>query len=174
MKPITLLLCGIAIALLPFTLTAQKALSVDIAAVSNRHSNINGLNLSVFYHFNEHWEAGAEMNRFFAVNKTVEGEALQLSAWDFDYNVHYLIALNNTWQLYPLTGFSHTAEQEFNTKLKETNTTRFWSINTGAGIMGKLGKWSPHIEYSFTWGYTNQQFIIAGFSYELALHGKHR
>jgi len=44
---------------------------------------------------------------------------------------------------------------------------RFWSYNTGAGILYQLGKWGPHVEYMFTWGHQNQQFLLAGISYEL-------
>ena len=159
--------------ILPQLSKAQHALSFDIAAVSNLHDKTNGLNLSAFYHFNEHWEAGTELNRFFPITKTIDGDEVQQSAWDFDYNIHYLIPVGRKWELYPLTGFSHTSEQEYKAKLNETSTENFWSFNTGAGIIYKLGKWSPHIEYSCTWGEVNKQFLIAGFSYELEL-SKHK
>lgn len=140
---------------------------MDIASVSNRHSSMNGLNVSSFYHFSERLTGGIEMNRFFPVNKNIAGEEVQQSAWDFDLNVHYLLPLAKEWKLYPLTGISHTSEKEMNSKTGESSIERFWSYNTGAGILCELGKWSPHIEYSFTWGQINQQFLIAGLSYEL-------
>jgi hypothetical protein len=148
---------------------AQNKMSIDIASVSNRHSSINGLNVSSFYHFSEHFTGGIEMNRFFPVNKNVSGEDVQQSAWDFDLNFHYLLPIAKEWKLYPLTGISHTSEKEVTLKTGETGFDKFWSYNTGAGILCELGRWSPHIEYSFTWGHINQQFLIAGLSYELEL-----
>lgn len=152
---------------LPLIMMGQHKMSIDIASVTNRHSSMNGLNISSFYHFSEHFTGGIEMNRFFPVNKNVSGEDVQQSAWDFDLNFHYLVPITKEWRLYPLTGISHTSEKETILKTSESSIDRFWSYNTGAGILWELGKWSPHIEYSFTWGHINQQFLIAGLSYEL-------
>jgi len=152
---------------LPVWLMAQNKMSIDIASVTNYHTSMNGLNLSGFYHFSERFTGGIEMNRFFPVNRNVSGEDVQQSAWDFDLNFHYLIPIAKEWHIYPVTGISHTSEKELNLKTRETVSEKFWSYNTGAGILWELGKWSPHIEYSFSWGYTNQRFLIAGLSYEL-------
>ncbi|MBL0358932.1 MAG: hypothetical protein IPP72_19610 [Chitinophagaceae bacterium] len=43
----------------------------------------------------------------------------------------------------------------------------FLSFNTGAGLLLECGRWCPHVEYSYTWGHINQQFLLAGVSYEL-------
>ncbi len=152
---------------LPFISMAQNKMSIDIASVSNRHSSINGLNVSAFYHFSERFTGGVEMNRFFPINKNLSGEDVQQSAWDFDLNFHYLLPVGKELKIYPLSGISHTSEKEMNVKTGENGIERFWSYNTGAGILYELGKWSPHIEYSFTWGHINQQFLVAGLSYEL-------
>ncbi len=157
----TVILC------IPVIMMAQHKMSVDIASVTNRHSSMNGLNVSSFYHFNERFTGGIEMNRFFPVSKNISGEDVQQSAWDFDLNFHYLLPITREWKLYPLTGISHTSEKETILKTNESSIDRFWSYNTGAGVLWELGKWSPHIEYSFTWGHINQQFLIAGLSYEL-------
>lgn len=151
------------------SLSAQHAFSIDVASVTNRHNQTAGLNLSSFYHFSEHFTGGIEMNRFFPVQKKTADEELQLSAWDFDLNFHYLLPVTKGVDLFPLTGISHTSEKELNTKTGELVTEKFWSYNTGAGILWELGRWSPHIEYSFTWGHINQQFLVAGLSYELEL-----
>jgi hypothetical protein len=145
--------------------TAQNKASVDLAAVRNMHSKLNGLNLSCFYHFTEKLSAGIEMNRFFTKTETKGEEKVQASAWDFDMNLHYLLPLYKNLKYYPLTGFSHTAEKEVINN--ETQQLNFWSFNTGAGILCECGKIVPHIEYNFTWGKLNQQFLLAGISYEL-------
>jgi hypothetical protein len=31
----------------------------------------------------------------------------------------------------------------------------------------RSGRWVPHIEYTISWGHINQQFFLAGISYEL-------
>jgi hypothetical protein len=129
--------------------------------------------VSSFYHFNERLVGGIEMNRFFPLRKFVEDDRIENSALDLDLNFHYLIPLNKTVKLYPLSGISHTSEKEHNRKTGEIIYERFWSFNTGAGVLFSLGKWSPHIEYMFTWGHLNQQFVLVGIGYEIEW-GKHR
>ncbi len=156
-------------------LNAQQKLSFDAAAIRNLPKEINGLNLSCFYHFTEHLSGGLEMNRFFAANKTVEGEDVQLSAWDFDLNVHYVLPLYKNWKWYPVCGVSHTSEKEKVAGTDESSYERFFSVNAGAGTLLECGHWVPHIEYTYTWGKINQQFLLAGISYELEMgHYKKR
>jgi hypothetical protein len=146
---------------------AQHKASIDLAAIRNTTAQLNGLNVSAFYHFNERLIGGIEMNRFFTSNHIKHEEAVKLSAWDFDLNLHYLLPLGKTLRLYPLTGISHTSEKEIIISLDETVYERFWSFNAGAGAVFQFGKWAPHVEYMFTWGKLNQQFLLAGVSYEL-------
>lgn len=146
---------------------AQRTVGIDLASIRNIRHQLNGLNVSVFYHFNERLIGGIEMNRFLPVKREAKEESLEISAWDFDLNFHYLLAVNKAVKLYPLTGISHTSEKERNLTAGEIKYERFWSFNTGAGVLFSLGKWSPHVEYMFTWGHINQQFLLAGISYEL-------
>jgi hypothetical protein len=152
---------------------AQDKLSFDAAVIRNLPKEINGLNLSCFYHFTEHLSGGLEMNRFFAANKTIEGEDVQLSAWDFDLNFHYILPLYKNWKWYPVCGVSHTSEKEKIAGTDESSYERFFSVNAGAGTLLECGHWVPHIEYTYTWGKLNQQFLLAGISYELEL-GHHK
>lgn len=148
---------------------AQQKISFDLAAIRNTHSSLNGLNVSCFYHFNEKIAGGIEVNRFFPATHHLAGEKLQLSAWDLDINFHYLLTLHEHLKFYPLTGISYTAEKESVAGTEAVWTTReqFFSFNTGAGLLFEYGRWSPHIEYSYTWGHINQRFLLAGISYEL-------
>jgi len=146
---------------------AQRVISLDIATVRNVRHRLNGLNLSAFYHFNEKIVGGIEMNRFFPVKHETEGKSIGESAWDFDLNFHYLIPLGRQVRLYPLCGISHTSEREDDYAAGERAYERFWSFNTGAGILVSMGRWSPHAEYMFTWGQLNQQFVLVGISYEI-------
>lgn len=148
---------------------AQQKVSFDVAGIRNFHSKLNGLNVSSFYHFNEKLTGGIEVNRFFPITRTSGEETQKLSAWDFDLNFHYLLTIRHGIKCYPLTGISYTSEKEYGSNshtiwnIKE----EFFSFNTGAGILFESGRWSPHIEYSYTWGHINQQFLLAGISYEL-------
>jgi hypothetical protein len=149
---------------------AQNKISIDLAWIRNMKQEMNGSNLSCFYHFNEKLSAGLEINRFYTVKKTNGEEETTRSAWDFDLNMHYLVPLNKKIIFYPLTGISHTSEKE-RIVIANTSTTniynKFFSLNAGAGLLLECGKWAPHIEYSYTWGHINQQFLLAGISYEL-------
>ncbi len=145
---------------------AQKS-SIDLAYIRNLHTDLNGFNVSYFQHFTERFTGGLELNRFPKKRKTIDGEEMDQSAWDFDLNIHYLIPLNKQWRIYPITGFSHTSENEESPNGNVFIKTRFFSFNTGAGILYQAGKWAPHAEYLFTWGFTNQHFFLAGISYEI-------
>jgi hypothetical protein len=146
---------------------AQHTASIDLAGIRNTTAQLNGVNVSAFYHFSKNLVGGIEMNRFFSSNHIKHEEAVKLSAWDFDLNFHYLLPLGKKLRLYPLTGISHTSEKETFISLDETEYNRFWSVNAGAGALLQLGRWAPHVEYMFTWGKLNQQFLLAGISYEL-------
>jgi hypothetical protein len=146
---------------------AQRKISFDLSAIRSMRSNLNGLNMSGFYHFNEKLTGGVEINRFFSVKSNIKKETAQLSAWDVDFNFHYLLPLSDHLKFYPLTGFSHTSENEIIPDLNESLYERFWSFNTGAGVLWELHKWSPHIEYNYTWGHLDQQFLLVGISYEI-------
>lgn len=148
---------------------AQDKLSIDLAAIRNTRHDLNGLNVSGFYHFSERFTGGIEMNRFFPVP---HGEA-KISAWDFDLNFHYLLPLHHHLYAYPVSGISHTSDKEVSKlPLGEAITERFWSFNTGAGLLWQKGKWGLHTEYLWTWGQLRQQFFLAGLSYEIELGHK--
>jgi len=149
---------------------AQDKLSIDLAAMRNMHSELNGLNISSFYHFNERLSAGIEMNRFFPITRIIGEERTELSAWDFDLNFHYLCPLYKKLKWYPIAGLSHTSEKETieTGNLLYRATEKFYSANAGAGILLEWGHWAPHVEYLFTWGKLNQQFLLAGMSYEIS------
>jgi hypothetical protein len=152
---------------------AQNKMSFDLAGIRNMRQSLNGSNVSCFYHFSERLAGGVELNRFYPATKTEGEEQVKQSAWDFDLNFHYLAHLNKKVVFYPLTGISHTSEKEHISSSSSGITTitslynRFWSVNAGAGFLWECGKWAPHIEYSYTWGHINQQFLLAGISYEL-------
>lgn len=155
------------------TSLAQHKIGIDLAAIRNMRQLHSGSNISCFYHFNERLAGGLEMNRFYPLQKIKGEEVIHSSAWDFDLNLHYLVPLNKKIVFYPLTGISHTSEKEHIvittpvTTSAEDTYSRFYSFNTGAGFLWECGKWAPHIEYSYTWGHINQQFLLAGISYEL-------
>lgn len=131
----------------------------------NGHSKLNGFNLSCFHHPDEHWTAGLKCIRFFPTHIINNEEELTLAAWDIELNAHYNIKLTHDWTFYPLAGIGHTSEKE--TTLGENHYARFWSLNTGFGIGYEKGHWGPHIELNRSWGKINQQFFLAGISYEL-------
>lgn len=146
-----------------------------MAAIRNMHTQLNGINISSFYHFNERLTGGIEMNRFFPVIKAADEASVKMAAWDFDLNFHYILPLSHHLSFYPVTGISHTSEKEFSDEYTdEVATERFWSFNTGAGFTWHKGRWAPHAEYLFTWGHDNQQFLLAGISYELELGNAHQ
>lgn len=150
---------------------AQQKISFDLAAIRQTFHKVNGLNLSTFYHFNEKLAAGVEMNRFFPV---VHKEA-ELSAWDFDFNAHYLLNLHHHFYFYPIAGFSHTFSKEISTEpMGEALYDRFWSLNAGAGVVWQKGKWGLHTEFLYTWGHFNQEFLLAGLNYEIELGRHHK
>jgi hypothetical protein len=86
-------------------------------------------------------------------------------------NFHYLLSLSKGWKFYPVTGISHTSEKAINAVTHYSQYEHFWSVNTGAGMVFELGHWLPHVEYNFSWGRLNQQFILLGIGYEIEWGG---
>lgn len=147
-------------------LYSQHQLSLDLGYIREENHHAQGLNVSCFYYFNKHLKGGFELNRFFPVVQNTEEELL-VSSWDAEINFHYLVPVSNHLCIYPITGISHTSEKEENESTHHSYFERFWSVNTGAGILWKAGRWLPHLEYTFTWGQLNQQFFLVGISYEI-------
>jgi len=157
--------------LLPFLmatcLSAQTITSFDLGAIRQKNHHSGGMNLSGFYHFNEQLLGGMEVNRFFPVHRIIGEEDELLSGWDIEMNFHYLLSLSKALKFYPVTGISHTSEKEFDPVTHHSLYKKFWSLNTGAGMRLEWHKWLPHLEYLFSWGQLNQQFILVGIGYEI-------
>ncbi|MBL0273944.1 MAG: hypothetical protein IPQ06_12955 [Chitinophagaceae bacterium] len=87
--------------LLPFlittTLAAQRSISIDLGAIRQRNHHNGGVNISSFYHVNEHLLVGLELNRFFPVRRIIDDEELRLSGWDVEMNIHYRLPLLKSW-----------------------------------------------------------------------------
>lgn len=150
-------------------LLAQQKGSLDLGYLRNLHSGLHGNNISYYHHVSKKWSAGIECIRFFPSNKLINEELEEtISAWDIEFNVHYMIPFAHHWKFYPITGVGHTSEKE--NSHGEIVMHRFWSLNTGAGLGVEMGHWSPHIEYNLGWGKINQQFFLVGLSYELDWH----
>jgi hypothetical protein len=148
---------------------AQNKIGLDVAAIRNTQKPINGLNLSCFYYFSKDIAAGLEVDRFFPARLKSEDGDSEHSALDIEMNMHYLFSLHKGLHVYPVAGISHTTDREVKLKDGYTLEKSFLSINTGGGILWELGNWSPHLEYTFAWGPENQQFFLAGISYEIHL-----
>jgi hypothetical protein len=148
-------------------LAAQQKLSIDLGTIRQKNHHNTGVNVSSFYHFNEQVLGGMEVNRFFPVHRLINEEEETISGWDVEINMHYLLPISKGWKCYFITGASHTSEKEINDVNHLANYERFWSANTGAGMLKQMGKWLPHVEYIFSWGRTNQQFVLFGVGYEI-------
>jgi hypothetical protein len=158
--------------LLAFQSTAQPLSSIDIAAVRNTTRHLNGINISIFYHFTEKLSAGVEANRFFRAAREKDSNESSLSIWDFDANLHFSIPVHKQLIFYPVTGLSYSMEKERNNITGKFTYINRWSFNTGAGILFKAKSIKPHIEYIFNWGNQNEQFLIAGITLELEWNKK--
>lgn len=142
---------------------AQHPISVDAGFMQQMNHHLPGVNGSVFYYFNEHLTGGIEVNRFFSKKHLDE----KFSSWDIEINFHYLLPAFKNLKVYPIVGIGHTSEKQISIETNESEFKKFYSANTGAGILIKSGKWLPHLEYTYAWGQMNQQFFLAGISYEL-------
>ena len=148
--------------------SAQHSVSIDLGVIRQKNHHQSGLNISGFYHFSHHWLGGIEVNRFFPVQDYAGEQEMQYAGWDIEMNFHYLVYLHKGIKFYPISGISHTSEKESNATTHRSSYDHFWSVNTGAGMNIELGHWLPHVEYIFTWGHVNQQFILVGIGYEIS------
>lgn len=110
-----------------------------------------------------------EINRFFAAKKIINNEEGELSALDFDLNLHRYFDLSHKLRCYPIVGISHTSEKELNLISKEAHYINFFSANTGGGFVYELNKrWHPAVEFTYAWGKLfDQQFLLVNVAYEI-------
>lgn len=151
------------------TAKSQHAISIDAGYIKNFHNDLNGLDISSVYYFNKKWAIAFEINRFFAAKKIIKNEEGELSALDFDLNLHRYFNISNRLRCYPIIGISHTSEKELTLATKEVHHINFFSANTGGGFLFELNKrWHPAIEFTYAWGQLfNQQFLLVNVAYEI-------
>jgi len=154
-----------------FTLTAksQHGISIDVGYIKSFHSGLNGLDISSVLYFDKKWALAFEINRFFTSKKIIDNEEGELSALDFDLNLHRYFNLSNRLRCYPIVGISHTSEKELITTSKNVHYINFFSANTGGGFVYELNeRWHPAAEFTYAWGREfNQQFLLVTVAYEI-------
>ncbi len=158
---------GISLLLLSFRSFSQNKLSIDLASIRNIHTSHTGLSVSSYYYLTKHLSGGLEVNKFFPIHRVVHEEDLQHSATDIDLNAHYNFHVFKNIIFYPITGICHNSDNEKNLETGKRQSKQFWSFNSGAGITLENAKCSPFVEYSYTWGQLNQQFLMAGVCIEI-------
>jgi hypothetical protein len=146
--------------------TKAQRISIDAAGIRNHSRQLHGTNISVFYHFTEMLSAGVEVNRFFTRHSMKESEPVTLSAWDYDFNLHYYIPLQQKLYIYPVAGISYSVEKE---QAKEIKREKNFYVNSGAGLLLNFQTVKPHIEYIYAFGAKNESFFISGVTIELNL-----
>jgi hypothetical protein len=159
---------------LTFTAKSQHAISIDAGYIKNFHNDLNGLDISSVLYFNKKWAMAFEINRFFAAKRIVNNEEEELSALDFDLNLHRYFNLSHKLRCYPIVGISHTSEKEVNQMSKDVHHINFFSANTGGGFVYELSKrWHPAIEFTYAWAKEfNQQFLLVNVAYEIDFKNK--
>ncbi len=157
--------------LLPFTIcslliTAQRKIGIDVAAIRNHTTKQNGINFSAFYFLNNKLSTGLEINRFFPALRLKHNGSYRISAWDYDWNIHFNNSIGKYWTIYPLTGISYTFEKEQNQQNAELVRTGRLFFNAGAGILLNTKKVRPHMEYFLATNRKTEHYLLVGISYE--------
>ncbi len=151
------------------SVASAQRISIDVAGARNQTQKLNGSNLSLFYHFTEMFSCGLEVNRFFVHQSTKENSKVFLSAWDYEFNIHYYIPFYKKLHVYSVAGVSYSIEKEETDKIE---IDRNWYGNTGAGFLLNTKTVKPHLEYIYAIGTRNEHFFIAGITIEIDLKNK--
>jgi hypothetical protein len=153
------IICGLSI-------TAQRKIGIDVAAIRNHTTKQNGINLSAFYFLNNKLSTGIEINRFFPVLRLKQSSTYRISAWDYDWNIHFNNNIGKYWTIYPLTGISYTFEKEQNQQNAELVRSGRFYFNAGAGILLNTKRVRPHMEYFLATHRKTEHYLLVGISYE--------
>lgn len=145
---------------------AQRKISIDVAAIRNHTTNHHGINFSAFYFLNNKLSTGFEINRFFPVQRFKQSSSYRISAWDYDWNIHFHNNIGKYWTIYPLTGISYTFEKEQNQQNAELIHSGRFYFNAGAGILLNTKKVRPHMEYFLATNRKTEHYLLVGISYE--------
>ena len=146
--------------------TAQRKIGIDVAAIRNHTTKQNGINFSAFYFLNNKLSTGLEINRFFPALRLKHNGSYRISAWDYDWNIHFNNSIGKLWTIYPLTGISYSFEKEQNQQNAELIRSGRFYFNAGAGILLNKKRLRPHMEYVLATNRKTEHYLLVGISYE--------
>jgi len=117
--------------------------SIGGAAIYGDDIESTGVQLRGYYNLeNEKICFGPEYSYFFKNTQTIGDTEISKTLHEFNFNIHYIIEINEKWGVYPLTGLNYSIEVEEETHEAETekfNITE-WGYNLGGGIHYPMGR----------------------------------
>lgn len=107
---------------------------------------------------------GPEFSSFFTTTETQNSEVIEKKLNEVNFNLHYIIELNEKLGIYPLIGANFSSEKEEITDGSEvkTHTTEGLGVNLGMGMHRAKNRWIFFGEYDHLFSELSQNSFILG------------
>ncbi|NER16088.1 outer membrane beta-barrel protein [Spongiivirga citrea] len=130
-----------------------------LAATYSTKLEVTGINARLYYAADHHYCFGPEVSFF--KKDTEEGE---LSLFEANANLHYILDLKKGLGVYPLGGFNYTTETETKdlNETEEKHTENAFGLNIGAGMHYASGRILFFGEYKYVVSELDDHFISVG------------
>lgn len=107
---------------------------------------------------------GPEFSHFLKSSETIHGEEITRQLNEINFNLHYIMELDEKWGVYPVIGMNMSFEKEEITTLGESHTENINELgaNLGAGIHRSFNQWLLFAEYDHLFSDLSQNSIVIG------------
>lgn len=142
-----------------------------VAAIYSSNLETAGINARVYYGIDHQYCFGPEISYFRRSN----GEE-ELSLFEANVNLHYIVELNKSLGVYPLAGINYTIETEIENKGFDEERFRenAFGFNIGGGFHYAVGSILFFAEYKYVISSLDDHFVTAGALVSFSLAGKNK
>lgn len=130
-----------------------------LAATYASNLDVAGINARLYYAADHHYCFGPEISYF---KKTTE--AIELSLFEANANLHYILDLKKGLGIYPLSGINYSLETEIekDNSEEEKHTEDAFGLNIGAGLHYASGRMLFFAEYKYVISELDDHFLSVG------------
>lgn len=162
------IIAGLTLLILVVKVNDVKAQSynLSLAGVYGDYIERPGINARVYYNLpNDKVCFGTEYSRFLTNNSSVGGHEISRNIYEFNFNIHYIIELEEKLGIYPVAGLNLSSEREKITDshgdMEEESFSEF-GTNLGFGVHRPFNNWVLFAEYIHLFSDASQNSYLIG------------
>ncbi len=125
-----------------------------------------GINLRAYYNLaNNKVCFGPEFTYFKKRTESTLNEDLDISLFELNFNIHYILEVTHKFGIYPLGGLNYSQENEKYSDVAKEEVVKKWGLNLGMGAHYAIHKFVVFLEYDHLLSDLSQNTFIFGTFY---------